>query len=69
METCRFICIYERGGKRFYAPGKALEPAKRGRLYLGGLKMFIKKEPRDSLRTVKREDLDNALSSYHFYEP
>gem|GEM_PF-6249425 len=25
METCRFICISEWGGKRFYASGKALE--------------------------------------------
>ena len=36
METCRFICISERGGKRFYAPGNALEPAKRVRLYYIG---------------------------------
>jgi hypothetical protein len=34
METYRFICISERSGERFYAPGKGIRTAKRGRLYV-----------------------------------
>ena len=35
---------------------KPLEPAKRGLLMIGGLKMFTQMEPRDSLRVLLAED-------------